>query len=360
MSTAEYGEKTEQPTERRRMQARQQGNIARSSDVTAAGGLLAAATALYFVGPAAADALLRLLRRTLAAEPRLSLTLPDVHRLAWSLAGAWASVVAPVMLVVCLGSLTINLMQTGFLWAPEVLVPNVSRLNPLHGLQRLFSWSSLVRLAGSLLKILAVASVSYLYLSAHWGELLSLSQREAVTMLAMAGQALVELCFFLALTLGGLALLDYGYQFWHYEQELKMTRQELREELKEMDGNPLIRQRRREVYRKLLEGRRLSDVKTADVVITNPTHIAVAVKYDPEEMPAPTVVAKGLGELAHQIRRLALEHGIPILERKALAQALYRQVKVGHPIPVEMYEVFVEILAYVYRLTGKRPHLKND
>jgi flagellar biosynthetic protein FlhB len=359
MASDEFGEKTEQPTERRRMQAREQGNIARSTDVTATAVLLAAAGALYFVGPLSGEALVRLLRATLSSEPRSTLDVPAVGQLAWSVAGAWASVVGPLMGAVFLGSLAINLLQTGFLWAPEVLQPQWGRLNPIQGLKRLFSLSSLVRLAGSSLKILAVAAVSYLYLSAHRAEFLSLSQHDAALLLAIAGRCLVELAFYLALTLAGLAVLDYGYQFWHYEQELKMTRQELREELKEMDGNPLVRQRRREAHRKLVEGRRLADVKTADVVITNPTHIAVAVKYDPEEMPAPTVVAKGMGELANQIRRLAVEHGIPIIERKPLAQALYRQVKVGQPIPVEMYEVFVEILAYVYRITGKKPKLNG-
>ena len=124
--------------------------------------------------------------------------------------------------------------------------------------------------------------------------------------------------------------------------------------MKDMDGNPLVRQRRREAHRKLAEGRQLGEVPKSDVVITNPTQIAVAIKYDPTEMAAPIVVAKGMGEIAAQIRRIAAEHGIPIIERKPLAQALYRQVKLGHPIPVEMYEVFVEILAYVYRLTGKK------
>ena len=125
--------------------------------------------------------------------------------------------------------------------------------------------------------------------------------------------------------------------------------------MKEMEGNPHVRSRRRELHRKLAEARQIGEVKHADVVITNPTQIAVAIKYDPATMPAPTVVAKGMGEIAAQIRRVAAEHGVPIIERKPLARALYRDVKVGRPIPVELYEVFVEILAYVYRITGRKP-----
>jgi flagellar biosynthetic protein FlhB len=152
-----------------------------------------------------------------------------------------------------------------------------------------------------------------------------------------------------------LALLDYGFQFWKYEQDLRMTKQEVREELKEMEGDPQIRMRRRDAHRKLAEARQLKDVPKADVIVTNPTEIAVAIQYDPAKMPAPVVVAKGMGEIAAQIRRIAAEHRIPILERKPLARALYRQVKVGGVIPADMYDVFVEILAYVYRVTGRKP-----
>jgi len=355
MATDEHGDKTEQPTERRRTQAREQGNIARSTDVTAAGLLMAAAGALHFAGPMCGESLLRLMRVSLTSDARLTIDSPAVTGLVWATSTAMVSVLAPLMGVVFAGSLAINLFQTGFLWAPEVLMPKWERLNPLQGFQRLFSMSSVVRLGGSLAKIIAVGFVGYLYVVFHQRQFLTLPQQDASTILMTAGHSIVELSFFLALTLVGLSLLDYGYQFWHHEQELMMTKQELREELKEMEGNPLVRQRRREAHRKLAEGRQLSEVKHADVVITNPTEIAVAVQYDPAEMPAPKVVAKGMGEIADQIRKLAVEHGIPIIERKPLARALYRQVKVGQSIPVEMYDVFVEILAYVYKVTGKKP-----
>ena len=134
-----------------------------------------------------------------------------------------------------------------------------------------------------------------------------------------------------------------------------MTKQEIRDEMKNMEGDPLIRQRRRDAHRKLAQARELNQVRDADVVITNPTHIAVALKYDPDKTPAPKVVAKGKGEIAMRIREIAAKHGVPIIERRPLAQALYSNVKVGQIIPVEMYEVFVEIMAYVYRLSGRTP-----
>lgn len=355
MSTDDAGEKSEQPTDRRRMQAREQGNVAKSVDLTAAAVLLAAAGGLYFLGGNVGELFVGLIRSALTNDPWLTIDRRSAVAVIWQVSGSTALAVLPLLLLVMFGSLSANLAQIGFLWAPEVLAPNWERINPLAGFQRLFSLQSAARLAGSLIKIIAVAMVAYLYLTAHHAEFLALSQQDLPTLLATSGRSLCELGLYLALTLVSLAVLDYGYQWWQHEQDLRMTKQELREELKEMDGNPQVRARRRDAHRKLAEARQIGEVKTADVVITNPTHLAVAVKYDPEEMPAPTVVAKGKGEIAAQIRRIAAEHGIPIIERKPLAQSLYRLVKVGQPVPGDMYDVFVEILAYVYRITGKKP-----
>uniref|UniRef100_A0A7C2JX51 Flagellar biosynthetic protein FlhB n=1 Tax=Schlesneria paludicola TaxID=360056 RepID=A0A7C2JX51_9PLAN len=357
MSTDDTGDKTELPTERRRHQAREQGNIARSVDLTAAIVLLAAAGGLYLFGPGCGEMFLQLIRGATTAEPLLELDQRSAAQLVWQTAFVVGRTVLPLMLLVAAGSLAANLIQIGFLWSPEVLTPKIERLDPIQGFQRIFSLASVVRLGGSIAKILLVAGVAYLYLSTHQDQYLALPQQEASVLLATMGRAVVELGFYLAMTLVGLAILDYGYQYWQHERDLMMTKQELREEMKEMEGNPHVRSRRRELHRKLAEARELGAVKSADVVITNPTEIAVAIQYDPETMPAPTVVAKGMGEIAAQIRRLAAEHGVPILERKPLARALYRDVKVGQTIPVDLYEVFVEILAYVYRLTGKKPKL---
>jgi flagellar biosynthetic protein FlhB len=236
-------------------------------------------------------------------------------------------------------------------------MPKLERLSPASGIQRIFSWHSVARLGGSFGKLIVLASVAYLYL--HWKlpSFLLLTDWELPAILSHYGRSLVELAFYLSLSLLSVAAFDYGFQFWKHEQDLRMSKQEIREELKEMDGDPQLRMRRKEAHRKLADGRQLQDVPKADVVITNPTEIAVAIQYDPTKMPAPMVVAKGMGEIAASIRRIAAEHGVPIIERKPLARALYRQVIVGGVIPADMYEVFVEILAYVYRLTGRKPPL---
>ena len=159
--------------------------------------------------------------------------------------------------------------------------------------------------------------------------------------------------FRVALALMVLALLDYGYMWWKFQQDIMMTKEEVREEMKTMEGDPHIRQRRREAHRKLADARQVSQAKTADVVITNPTELAVAIKYDSAKMGAPVIVAKGGDLLAERIRRIAIENGIPIIEKKPLARALYFDVKVGQAVPAEFYEAIAEILAYVYRLSGK-------
>ncbi len=351
---SDSAEKTEQPTDRRRTQARKQGNIARSVDVTAATVLLAAAGGLYFLGPGCGEMFVHLLRGTLRSDPLLTLDRNSAVSLIWSVATTVAGAALPIMLMVMLGSFLASIAQVGFLWSPEALQPKWERINPLSGFQRLFSLQSAMRLTGSLFKITAVACVAYSYLVSHQDEFQSLAQQDLPTLILTAGRSYCELGFSLAFTLVTLAVLDYGYQWWQHERDLRMTKQEIREEMKDMDGNPQMRARRREAHRKLAEARDLSQVPSADAVIVNPIHIAIAIKYDAEKMPAPIVVAKGKDDVAERIREIALANNIPIIERTALARSMYKLVKVGQPIPPDMYEVFVEILAYVYRLTGKK------
>jgi flagellar biosynthesis protein FlhB len=354
-SDEESGEKSEQPSERRREQAREQGNFARSVDVNAAAVLMGAAMALWMLGPFCGARLLEMMRSGLSADAWLTTDAETIVVTLQQLA-IWVGItVVPLMGISALGALASSLSQTGFAVVPSALEPKFERLDPIQGFQRLFSLASLVRLAGSLLKISCVAVVAWTYLTSHQDEIMQLPHQELSHLLPFVGSAIVELSFYLALTLLGLAVLDYGYQYWQHEQDLRMSLKELKDEYKESEGDPLIRSKRREIQRKMAERKDLRSVPTADVVITNPTELAIAIKYDPLTMPAPTVVAKGAGEIAAQIRRLAAKHGIPIIERKPLARALYRDVKVGQPVPVELYGVFVEILAYVYRITGKKP-----
>lgn len=355
MASDEYGDKTELPTERRRTEAREKGNIPRSVDLNAAGLMLAAAIAINSFGPPLTKSLSELMHASIQNAGNVQLSRGDAMRMFWELAKFSAVNVLPVMLAMAAAALALNLAQVGFLLAPQIIQPQLSRINPLDGAKRLLSIRAVMKLGVSLGKLAVVIGVAGISISHFLPQFLALLHAPAGPILGLIESSVVRLAFQVSSALVTLAALDYLFQRWKHEQELRMTKQEVREEMKQMEGDPHIRQRRREAHRKLVSARELQKVRNADVVITNPTEIAVAIKYDPTQMPAPIVVAKGMGEIAARIRQIAAEHNVPIIERKPLARALYRDVKVGHAIPVDMYGVFVEIMAYVYRITGRTP-----
>jgi len=373
MADDDAGDKTEEATDRRRSEAREKGNVARSTDLNAAGLMMAAAAAIYIFGLSMTRSMAEFLHSSLSRPYWTDIDLAGAMKFADSIADFLGKTVLPLMAMMAGSALVINLLQVGFLINSESLQPKMSRINPLEGAKRILSIRSLMKLAVSLGKLAVLISIATWFISSAVPELLHAVDVEwMLTDAAAAGESFREtrfaaiflvslrdllgsLAFQLAAALIVLALLDFAFQKWKHEQDLRMTKQEIRDEMKTMEGDPLIRQRRRDAHRKIAEARELNEVRDADVVITNPTHIAVALKYDPDKTPAPKVVAKGMGEIAMRIREIAAEHGVTIIERKPLARSLYATVKVGHTIPVEMYEVFVEVMAYVYRLTGRTP-----
>lgn len=350
----EQGEKSEQPTDRRRQEIRERGNVPRSADLNAAAGVLAATGALYFLGTDLASGLTDLLRQSLSTAPWAELESRGTTLHLWKLTGLAASAALPFLGLLFLAAVAINLVQVGFMLTTEPLQPNWSRLNPIEGFKRILSLKGGIKLIGSLLKLLVLCAIVFGFVMARMPGILGSVDLSVSVLCRQVGSALIAISFQLSIGLVVLALADYGYQLWNFEQDIRMTKQEVREEMRHMEGDPHIRQRRREAHRKLSKARQVQQAKNADVIITNPTEIAIAIKYDPKKMEAPVVLAKGKGTLAAQIRQIAAQHGIPIVEKKPLAQALYRDVKVGHPIPVELYEAVAEILAYVYRIAGKK------
>ena len=355
----DFQEKTEQPTDRRRQQVREEGNVARSVDLNAASLMLATTACLYFLGAQFVLAQSDLLKRTLRGPAWDQLDANLVVRYFWETGGLLMGSLLPWALLLTGVSLLVNLGQVGFMFSADVISLKWERLNPLTGVQRIASVAGVVRLLGSLLKFSVLATVGGMFLWDRLPSLLRMSELELLPAMRQCGEALAQLGFQLALALLALALADYGFQYWKFERDIRMTRQELRQELREMDGDPLLRQRRREARRKLTNAQQLARVRDADVVLTNPTELAVALKYDPRTMAAPIVIAKGAGELAARIRALAVQHRIPIIEKKPLAQALYKSVKVGQPVPVDLYEALIEIMAYVFRLSGKAEKFLN-
>jgi len=347
------GDKSQEPTPHRRQQAREEGQVARSQDLGSAVLLLAGLLILLMLGRQLAEFFGLYSTKQLGGEAWLTADLNFAVNQWTSTVSTLAKFLLPILGLVMLAGILSNLMQVGFLFLPDKVAFDLSRLDPLKGLGRIFSLSNGVHLLFGIFKISVIAGVAYVSLWNQREKILGLSELSVPEIAFFMVQILLWTALKIALALLILALLDYGFQWWKHEQDLKMTPQEIREELKNLEGNPQIIARRRQVQRQLAMNRISSAVPKADVVITNPTELAVAVQYEPETMAAPIVVAKGAGVVAQRIRSLALEHGIPIVEKKPLAQALYREVDIDHPIPQDKYAAVAEVLAYVYQLKGK-------
>jgi flagellar biosynthetic protein FlhB len=350
----ESGEKSFDATPHRRQQAREKGQVAYSQDLGSAALLLAAAGLLQAMGSKIVDTTVGLVQRNLTEVTDITgdrqLLLGEVQKILLSVGVA----LLPMMMLLMLAAVAASVLQVGFLFVPERLAPDFSRVSPLAGMKRIVSLQGVMRLGFGLMKVAIVATVAGVTLWLRRVEILEAGGLD----IGQLATLLVDLTISTLLWVGGallmLAIFDFAFQKWKHEQDLKMTHQEIKEEMKNMQGDPQVAARRRQIQRQLVMNRMSSSVPKADVVITNPTELAVALKYEHGEMAAPVVVAKGAGVLAQRIRRLALENNIPIVERKPLAQLLYKEVEINHPVPDGSYAAVAEVLAYVYKLKGKK------
>jgi flagellar biosynthesis protein FlhB len=347
------GDKSQEATPHRRQQVREQGQVAKSQDLGSAVLLLLGLFCLKMFGGTLNDYFWQYWHEQLGGSAWLSADLnfavAQWHRTLLGL----SHFLLPFLGLLFLGAVAVNMLQIGLLFLPDKLALDLTRLDPLKGLGRIVSMSNAVRLVFSLFKLGLIATVAFVSLYSQRDAILGMTGMDTAETAAFLMQILFGTCMKIAIALLVLAILDYGFQRWKYEHDLRMTSQEVREEMKNMEGNPQVISRRRAVQRQLALNRVSSAVPTADVVVTNPTELAIAIQYDPETMAAPIVVAKGAGLVADRIRRLALEHGIPIVEKKPLAQALYKEVDINKPIPPDKYAAVAEVLAYVYQLKGK-------
>ncbi len=347
------GEKTQDPTPHRRRKAREEGQVAQSQDLASAVLLVGAVLTLMWVGRRVVDFLALHARRQLGGEPWLEADaeffVAYFHATAWELAKS----LLPILGAVLLMAVVVNLAQVGFLFLPQQVTPDISRISPLKGLKRIFSITGMVRLGLGLFKILIVGAVGLWSLYDERAAVLAMIELSVPQVATHLIHLLLHTTLWIGSALVVLALVDYAFQRWKFEQDLKMTTEEVRDEMRNLIGDPQILSRRRAVQRQLVLNRLSSAVPKADVVVTNPTELAVAIQYDIEKMAAPIVVAKGAGIVARRIRELALQNGVPIVERKPLAQALYKDVEINHPIPQRLYAAVAELLAYVYQLQGK-------
>lgn len=346
-------DKTEPATPRRRQEARSKGQVARSQDLPAAVLLLVGLCTLYLLGPRIGQSLILVLRTALGSEAPARLD--DLWLLAGAIAQEMAWRLLPLLLILFGVVAVTQFVQVGPLLTLHPLQPSLSKINPLSGMQRLFSMRSMMHAVISVLKLLVVLLVAAVSVRGQWPAIVYAFTLDHAAVLQAGAATVFSLGVRMAAALVILALMDWVWQRYRHERDLRMTKEEVKDELRSMEGDPKLKARRRQVQFQLAMQRLKKEVPRADVVVTNPTHLAVAIRYDVESMPAPRVVAKGQDYLAMRIRQIAADHGIPIVERKPLARALYDTVEVGQYIPEKFYRAIAEILAYIYELTGRSP-----
>lgn len=347
-------EKTEQPTEKRLRESREQGQIARSRELATAAVFGMATLILIGLGGWMARAAHDWMRHALSIPPGFAETgrglAPRFGELLVGMLGA----VSPLIGICLLAGFIAPVMMGGIRFSAKSIAPDLKKLDPLKGLKRIYGRDGLVELVKSILRVLLIAGLAA-------GAILSISPRFVGLVHQPLGPAAAEgfwLVLKVMMAMGGglllLAAIDVPYQLWSHRQKLMMTRQELRDEFKETEGRPEVKARIRRVQQEMSQRRMMQAVPTADVILVNPTHYAVAIKYEAGRMRAPRVVAKGVDEIARLIRETAERHTVPIVSAPPLARALYRQVKLGQEIPVTLYAAVAQILGYVYQMRAWR------
>ena len=351
MAEQEGQEKTEVPTEKKRRESREEGQVAFSKELSSAALLAGIVLTLVATSPIILDAMRQLMSqifRDLAQRKELSIDI------IFTLSGEILSIIlpafAPFAAVIIFTGIFASVLQVGVQITFKAISPKFNKISPLTGLKRLFSSQSLADFLKSMAKLIIVGFVGYLTYIDKITELNGLSVSTPESILIYNFTVVAEVAGKIVLALVVIAIFDYFYQRWHHEQQLMMTKQEVKDETKQTEGDPQLKARIRQIQREMSNARMMQEVPKADAVIVNPTHFSVAILYDRDVMSAPEVIAKGADHLALRMRTVARENNVPILERPELARDLYANVEIGDDIPERFYKAIAEILAFVYRL----------
>jgi flagellar biosynthesis protein FlhB len=353
------GEKTEQPTPRRMEEALKKGQIARSSEVQTVFVLMGALAALAFAGREIWQQFVSVTVLTLGHLHDTTITTSSLQGYGVSGVFVLLKCVGPVILATVLGGLVAGGIQNRFNTASEVLTPDWTRVSPVEGFKRLFSGRMMVPTLIGAVKFIFVLAVTYSQIRSVLNDPIFTSAVSTYRLAEFLGQTCMRIFLRVCLGLFVIAVADYGYQFWRNQRDLMMTKQELKDELKNSEVNQRMKTARRK-RRAMTKARSLAEVPKADVVVTNPTHIAIALRYDRRTMRAPKVVAKGIRLNAEKIRDIARQHQVPIVENKPLARMLFKHGRIGGEIPAELYAAVAEILAWVYRVNRYRYYAEQN
>ncbi len=347
------GEKTEQPTPRKLEEALKRGQIARSAEVQTAFVLLGAIAALTFTGPEIWRQFVTTSVMTFSHLHDTTLTISSLQGYAVTGTLVFLKCAAPVVIGTLVAGLLAGTIQNRFNTASEVFTPNWGRVNPVEGFQRVFSMRSAVPTLIAILKFAVIAGLTYSQVRTILNDPIFATAVSVGRVAEFLAQTGLQIFLRVSLALLVIAAADYGYQWWRTQQDLMMTKQELKEEMKNAEGNQMMKNARRR-RRAVSKAKQLAGVPKADVVVTNPTHIAVALRYDRKTMRAPKVVAKGIRLNAQSIREIAAKHQVPIVENKPLARMLFKHARAGGEVPAQLYAAVAEVLAWVYRVNRYR------
>ncbi|MFO0388781.1 MAG: flagellar biosynthesis protein FlhB [Alphaproteobacteria bacterium] len=347
-------QKTEQPTSKRLEEAINKGQVPFSREITSFLLLFVLAmTVAAFAPTMMINTKILLLPFIMNAES-IPVDVKGVSTVLSDVAFSSLAIISVPLVCIILAILGSSILQNGFHISSEPVMPKLDKISPLAGLKRMFSMRSMVEFLKSLIKIIVVGVVGFLAVYPNLSHIKQLANSTVNAMFHYMGDISLDLLISMVIAMFFIALLDFAYQRWQFIKSLRMTKQEIKDEYKQSEGDPMIKQRLRALRQERARQRMMSAVPQADVVITNPTHFAVALKYDSKDMKAPTLVAKGQDLMAQRIREIAEEHEVPIVENPPLARALYSSVEVDEEIPTSHYEAVAKVISYVYQLKGKK------
>jgi flagellar biosynthetic protein FlhB len=347
------GEKTEKATPKKRQESREKGQVAKSADVNAALVLFFSVMFLSVMGGWMGERIMHLFTYSLDKTLLYEVSQTSVAKLFNDLSVEVGIILAPVLMAAMFAGVLGNYIQVGFLFSAEAVQMKLERLNPLSGFKRIYSLRALVELSKSLLKIVLVGGVTFFILWSERDTYLRMSLVSVKETLSVFGGLAIKMGFSASIVLLFLAFLDYMYQKFDFEKNIRMSKQDIKDEYKKSEGDPKIKGKIKEKQRQMAMRRMMQEVPKADVIITNPTHYAICLKYNESGMDAPVVVAKGVDLIAQKIKEIAKEHDVVTVENKPLARTLYARVDIGGVIPEDLFKAVAEILAFVYRIKKK-------
>lgn len=347
------GEKTEKATPKKRQDSKKKGQVAKSQDVNTSVNLITVFSVLLLMGPFMYNHLFALMRKYLQDFTVSDFSEESMHVILIEILMEMGLVLGPVFVAAVVAGVLANVMQIGFMFSTESIQFKLEKLDPIKGFKRIFSMRAIVELLKSILKISFVGFVAFYVLWNRMEEIMILSQISVADAMATLADITIKVGYYAAVALLFIALLDYMYQKYDFEKNIRMSKQDIKDEYKNSEGDPLIKSKIKQKQRQMAAQRMMQEVPNADVVITNPTHFAIALKYDESKAEAPFVVAKGVDFVAQKIKYIAKENDVVMMENRPLARSLYEQADVGQAIPEEFFKAVAEILAFVYKTKGK-------